>query len=199
MRVASVWYFAVRDTAAYLRRNKRAALLALLLILTGIIIGISASAGHTPENYMSYLNMMLSGAYSPFGEFFKIALFSLICVILTYLYMIGRWARIIPYIIVFYCGFVIGRAALLNIMLFKLAGLVSFFLFLFPCYLALLAALFVFVNHLRKTAFCGIHSLFFARNLRQLAVGMRYFACCLLAQFLIIVVLGGILQTIIKL
>lgn len=191
MRIASAWYFAVRDTATFLKKNRRAFLSALLFVTAGILVGILISIGIEDAEYQSYLNLIMVNLYSPFGVFFKMAFFSAMCVLVCYIYMAGRWARIIPYILVFYCGFLIGRASMLDIIICKIVGLISFFLFVLPCYLVLVIAILLFLLHMRKRAFCGLNGLFVKHNLIALKRGLLCLLFALSVQFFLLVVLAG--------
>ncbi|NCA66784.1 MAG: hypothetical protein EOM87_01825 [Clostridia bacterium] len=171
---------------------------ALLFIFAGIGIGVVFSYTTELTEYHSHLNNIILNIYNPFTVFFKIALFSTLCVILTYVYMAGRWARVIPYFIVFYCGYLIGRAALLDIMICKVVGLISFFLFTLPCYLALLFAVIVFLIYLKQRAFCGLHNIFLGHNFYLLKYGFVCLGICLLIQFMNYVILAGVLKIILN-
>lgn len=196
MKLASAWYFAVQDTTSYVKRNKRAILSALFFVLFGIVIGVIFSLNVSGDEYQSYLNLIMTNTYSPFGVFFKMALFSALCVILCYIYLAGRWARIIPYIIVFYCGFILGRSALLDILICKAVGLLSYLLFVLPCYLALICVVIIFLVHMRQFSFCGLHCLFLKRNFIILKHGLIYLSVCLIIEFLLLVILAGVMKLI---
>lgn len=198
MRVASAWYFAVKDTASYLKRNKRAVLFALLFVLVGLTVGVLISLNVEDTEFSSYINEIMLNVYRPFVAFLKIAFFSAICTVLCYMYMAGGFARVMPYIILFYCGLLIGRSAMLNMILCKAVGFFSFFIFVLPCYFALVAAILVFLNHMRERASCGLSGLFLRQNLNVLKRGLLYAAFAMAVQFLVFVLLGGIMSLILK-
>ncbi len=198
MRIASAWYFAVKDTASYLKRNKKAVLFALFFVLLGLAVGVLISLNVEDAEFRSYLNEIMLNVYSPLKAFLKIAFFSAICAVLCYMYMAGSFAQVVPYIILFYCGLLIGRSAMLNMMLCKAVGFFSFFIFVLPCYFALIAAILVFLNYMRERVSCGLNGLLLRQNLNVLKRGLLYLALALVVQFLVFVILGGIMSLILK-